>query len=84
MDGCCRANFREENGALMGFLEHFDVIVETISCNNAATCTPICMETHKKISMNYEIHNQVTMTQFNTQPHLLMSSTDTSSSPQFY
>ena len=31
----------------MGFLDHFDMVVEreTISCNNAVTCTPIRMET---------------------------------------
>ena len=33
----------------MGFLEDFDMFVETISFNNAVTCAQIRIETHKKL-----------------------------------
>ena len=42
--------FQEKNGVLMGFLQHFDMVVEIepISCKNAVICTPIRMETYEK------------------------------------
>ena len=59
------AILRKTDRAPKGFLKHFDTFLEreTNSCNNAATCTPIRMETRKKLARTMKYGNQVTMTQ---------------------